>query len=50
MSEITEAIFQGLKSGFLQPVVGRRFELSDAKLAHRAVIEEKAFGKIVLIP
>lgn len=50
MKEIYEAIFQGLSAGFLNPFVGKSFPLSDAAEAHRAVIEEKAFGKIVLIP
>lgn len=48
MAEIHEAIFQGLSEGFLNPIVGKTFELNDAVEAHRAVIENKAFGKIVL--
>ena len=48
MREIYEAIYNGLSEGFLTPVVGKSFELKDADKAHRAVIEEKAFGKIVL--
>lgn len=50
MAEIHEAIFQGLSEGFLNPIVGKTFELKDAAEAHRAVIENKAFGKIVLKP
>lgn len=49
MDEIHAAIFDGLAAGFLNPIVGRRFALKDAAAAHRAVIEEKAFGKIVLL-
>lgn len=49
MQEIHAAIFDGLESGFLKPVVGRSFPLADAPRAHHAVIEEKAFGKIVLL-
>ncbi len=48
MSEIHQAIFDGLSKGFLNPIVGKTFELKDAVKAHRAVIEDKAFGKIVL--
>jgi NADPH:quinone reductase len=48
MDEIHAAIFGGLQAGFLKPIVGRTFPLEAAAEAHRAVIEEKAFGKIVL--
>lgn len=48
MAEIYEAIYNGLKEGFLNPIVGKTFELKDAAQAHKAVIEEKAFGKIIL--
>jgi NADPH:quinone reductase len=48
MEEIHAAIFDGLKAGFLKPVVGKSYALEAAVEAHRAVIEEKAFGKIVL--
>jgi len=48
MKEIYEAIFNGLSKGFLNPIVGKKFALSDAVKAHREVIESKAFGKIIL--
>lgn len=48
MDEIHAAIFDGLEKGFLKPIVGKTFPLENAVEAHRAVIEEKAFGKIVL--
>lgn len=48
MREIYEAIYKGLTEGFLNPIVGRTFSLKEAAQAHRAVIEEKAFGKIVM--
>ncbi len=48
MNEIHTAIFEGLSAGFLNPIVGKTFPLTEAVKAHRAVIEEKAFGKIVL--
>ncbi len=50
MREIYAAIYKGLAEGFLKPVVGKTFDLKDAAEAHHAVIEEKAFGKIVLKP
>ena len=50
MSEIFDAIYEGLKDGFLKPFVGKTFALEDAAQAHHSVIEEKAFGKIVLKP
>ncbi len=48
MREIYEAIYKGLSEGFLNPVVGKTFELKDAAKAHHAVMEEKAFGKTIL--
>lgn len=47
---IHAALVAGLANGTLRPVVGRRLPLAEAAEAQRAVIEEKAFGKIVLIP
>ncbi len=48
--EIHSAIFGGLENGFLKPIVGKSFALGEAPDAHREVIEEKAYGKIVLVP
>ena len=48
--EIHNAIFDGLTRGDLNPIVGRTFSLTDAAKAHHAVMEEKALGKIVLLP
>jgi NADPH2:quinone reductase len=48
LQEIHGAIYEGLQTGFLNPVVGRTFPLAEAAEAHHAVIETKAFGKIVL--
>ena len=50
INEIHDAIFNGLSKGSLKPSVSRQLGLADAPLAHRAIIEEKANGKIVLIP
>jgi NADPH:quinone reductase len=44
------AFFAGLASGTLHPVIGQEFSLADAPKAHHAVIEARAYGKIVLIP
>ena len=49
MQEINAAIFAGLGKGFLNPIVGKKFALSEAAQAHHEVIENKAFGKIVLV-
>lgn len=48
LREIYGAIYDGLSKGFLSPIVGRTFPLAEAAEAHHAVIETKAFGKIVL--
>lgn len=50
MEEIKSAISVGLQNKSLQPVVSSRFDLGDAPNAHHAVINNKAAGKIVLIP
>jgi NADPH2:quinone reductase len=44
------AIFAGLESGALNPVVGTEMPLRDAAKAHQQVMEAGARGKIVLIP
>lgn len=48
MKEIHEEIFAGLAAGYLKPVVNETFSLAEAPHAHRAVIENKAMGKIIL--
>lgn len=48
LQEIHAAIYEGLSKGFLKPIIGRTFPLAEAAEAHHAVIETKAFGKIVL--
>jgi NADPH2:quinone reductase len=42
------AIVAGLNNKTLNPIVGREFPLADAGLAHQAVMEPGALGKIVL--
>ena len=48
MREIHTAIFDGLNNGILNPIVGKIFDLRNASEAHREIIFNKAFGKIVL--
>ncbi len=50
MDEIKSAILNGLNNETLSPFVSSRFALADAPTAHHAVINNKAAGKIVLIP
>jgi len=47
-NEIHAAIYNGLSEGFISPVVREKIPLTEAPRAHQAVIENKAFGKIVL--
>ncbi|HVF47320.1 MAG TPA: NADPH:quinone reductase [Pyrinomonadaceae bacterium] len=48
--DIHAAIFDGLNDEYLNPIVTRRFSLDEAPRAHHEVIENKALGKIVLVP
>jgi len=48
--DIHAAIYDGLASGYLNPVVREAMPLKEAPRSHREVIESKAFGKIVLVP
>ena len=50
MEEIHRAIGAGLESGSLRPFVSQRFSLEEAPAAHHAIINNKAVGKIVLLP
>ncbi len=50
MEEIHRAIYVGLSNGSLSPRVNRSFPLAEASAAHEAIINEKAAGKIVLLP
>ena len=44
------ALAAGFANGTLTPIVGARFPLAQAPAAHRAVIEGKHAGKVVLVP
>jgi len=50
LASIHAALVAGLEGGILNPVVGREMPLAEAPLAHRAVMEPGAYGKIVLVP
>ena len=48
--EIHAALYTGLESGTMRPIVGRELPLAAAAQAHRDILAPGAFGKIVLIP
>lgn len=47
-TQIHAALVAALESAVLRPVVGREFPLEQAADAHRAILSEKATGKMVL--
>ena len=47
---IHSALGAGLLNGTIKPVIGKEFAMHDAALAHNAIMEKGAYGKIVLIP
>lgn len=49
-NEIHQALVNGLAKNTLNPVISRTFRLAEAPISHHEVIENKALGKIVLIP
>ena len=50
LASMHAALRAGLATGALRPVIGQEFPLAEAAKAHHAVIESRAYGKIVLIP
>ncbi len=50
LAEAHAALVAGLRNGTLRPIIGERIPLAEAPRAHRAVMEDGAFGKIVLVP
>lgn len=48
-ASIHEGLTAGFEAGFLSPRVGRELRLEEAVKAHHAIMEESAFGKIVLM-
>ena len=47
---IHQAIYAGLETGFIEPVIQEMFYLQEADKAHEDIIEGKSFGKIILRP
>ncbi|HEY0076142.1 MAG TPA: NADPH:quinone reductase [Abditibacteriaceae bacterium] len=47
---IHAALRAGLEEGTLHPVIGRRFSLAEAALAHEEVMASGSWGKIILLP
>lgn len=47
-SQIHAALVAALESGVLRPIVGRELPLADAAEAHRAILADRAVGKMVL--
>tara|TARA_B100000029_G_scaffold516797_2_gene634450 strand:- start:44182 stop:45144 length:963 start_codon:yes stop_codon:yes gene_type:complete len=50
LSAIHAGLYAGLEKNILKPVVGKEFSLGEASLAHLAVMEPGAYGKIILSP
>lgn len=47
---IHAALRSGLQNGTLRPVVGKQIPLAEAHRAHHEIIQDNAYGKIVLTP
>jgi NADPH2:quinone reductase len=47
---VHSALGAGLRDGTLRPVVGREVPLAEAARAHHEIMEQSAYGKIVLVP
>jgi NADPH:quinone reductase len=50
LARLYTALGEGLRAGTLRPVVARELPLPEAAEAHRAVMDDHALGKIVLMP
>lgn len=50
LKSIHEGLIAGFEAGTLRPRIGRELPLEEAPKAHHAIMEERAVGKIVLIP
>jgi NADPH2:quinone reductase len=50
VAEIHAALFAGLETGALRPVIGHELPLAEAPRSHEQVLEPGAYGKIVLLP
>ena len=47
---IYQDLVLGLEQGVLVPVVGQEFQLTAAAAAHEAIMNQRAYGKVVIIP
>ncbi len=47
---IHAALRAGLENGSLNPIIGRRFSLGEAALAHEEIMKSGSWGKIILVP
>ena len=50
LAGIHAALAAGLDNGALRPVVGTTLPLGDAPMAHHQIMEQGAYGKIILVP
>lgn len=50
LQSIHAALYAGLENGTLEPVIGHEMALKEASKAHHAILEEPAYGKIILLP
>jgi NADPH2:quinone reductase len=50
LESIHAALRAGLTAGTVRPVISKELPLAEAARAHHEIIEEKAHGKIVLVP
>jgi NADPH2:quinone reductase len=50
LTRMHAALVAGLATGVLRPVIRQEFPLAEAAKAHHVVMEQRAYGKIVLIP
>jgi NADPH2:quinone reductase len=50
LSRIYHDIGAGLEQGVLVPVVGQEFSLAAAPAAHEAIMNQAAYGKVVMLP
>jgi NADPH:quinone reductase len=50
VAEIHAALFAGMETGTLRPVIGKKLPLAEAARAHKEILEPGASGQIVLVP
>jgi NADPH2:quinone reductase len=50
LKTIHTGLAAGLANNTLRPVIGKEMTLKDAPIAHRAVMDKGAYGKILLVP